>query len=341
MSNYISTLDFRIPVDFYVNPSFCEDLSLLDDDNIVPFFGGLCIALDGMSQEAANARFRSMKINFVESQNTQNSDYDRMAPFIFLYIYSAYPRNHTDAFLSYQANKSKGFMRIADKLVAVYALENLHISREALVELKGFMETHNEFCSFACKIFLSFLSTETGNIVHTYAVELKQSVSYSNMVGVKMIKEEIIDKAHPIVGQSEVSRSLMYYRSFVRQAASRYGSNWTFIALLERDTWLEFSRSAHFTRLWIIAGILGMPDNTGYANMMVKGTRIGDHSTVPYYSKLVRRYVRVAEDIVVESTEHSRSTNDRINLYLQNWNRSDHRTDMSSYSDGSGFPGHI
>lgn len=334
---YVSTLDFRIPIEFYVNPSFCQDLSLLDEDNIVPFFGGLCIALGGLTQEAAQARFRSMGINFIEAVNTQDVRYDKLAPFIFLYIYSAYPRNHTESFVKYQANKSIGFIRNAEKFNIVYDQQSLDISAETLSALKDFMDTHSTFCAFACQIFIAFLNPKTGNAVHSYAVELKESVSYANMVGVKMIKEEIIDKAHPITGNSEVARALSYYKYFTNDAKRRYGTNWTFIALLEKDKWQAYSRENHFRRLWIIAGIIGMPDNTGYAKMMVQGVSISDYSTKPHFSDLITRYNHVARNVVVESSEHSKNTNERINSFIQDWNRSDHHSDVSVRSGMSGF----
>lgn len=337
---YVSTLDLRIPIEFYVNPSFCQDLSLLDEDNIIPFFGGLCIALGGLTQEAALARFRSMDITFIEAADTQDTFYDRLAPLIFLYIYSAYPRNHTDSFVKYQANKAIGFMRNAENFGYVYDKQSLSIDADTLTALKDFMDTHSSFCSFACQIFIAFLNPKTGNAVHSYAIELKEAVSYANMVGVKMIKEEIIDKAHPIAGNTEVSRALQYYNTFVNDAKRRHGPNWTFIALLEKHKWSAYSRENHFRQLWIIAGIIGSPDNIGYAKMMVQGESIASYSTKPHYSDLITRYNHVARNIVVESSEHSKSTNERINSFILNWNRADHHSSASVRSGISDFSLH-
>lgn len=323
MSNFINTSDYRIPVEFYSNPSFCENLSLLTSDNVVEVFGGLCIALEGIDQVAAAARFKSLDITFVEAQNTQNVFFDRMAPYIFIYIFTAFPRNHTDAFFTYQGNKAKGFLRLADKFKMMYQAEDLIINRGALEELRSFLDSHSEFCKFACQIYLGYLNANTQNAVKMYAVELKPAIDYTYLIGVKMIKEEIIDKNHPIQHNFAVARGLQYYMQFVAHAQRRFGEYWTFVALMDKDAWLSISRESHFTELWILAGILGIEGNPGYAKLTVNNKTIAQYSTEPAYSKVIRMYSTAAQNVAVHLNYQNQSTSDRINSYVQGWTRND------------------
>jgi hypothetical protein len=307
MAYVVGTISPIERVFVYTNPSVSESLSSLTDESIIPVFIYLTMLFGGISMEQLSAEFRELGFDFMEQPDAERTDpnYDKLDPFTFAYLVTAIPRNHTDAFMNYQRNKSKGLVRQADVAGLLLLEDDSIINVEALRYAADFFKRHHRLYSRALTILLGMANPLLPNPATDFAVQMLTSVEYGNMVGVKIIEETLIQPNHPIMTDIQVQGYLRYYLTFKRNAKRAHGNrDWIYTALLDRARWLNYSKNDHFIQLWIFAAAIAYSDHRSYGTMMIKRHSVQAYSVQDKYKNKIRDY-QLTQRVQVSTSTHS------------------------------------
>lgn len=277
--------------DVYTSASFSGDLSKLTLDSIVPSIIYLFMKYGQISQEQLVSDNPDIKFNFVEQPATQiiNEFYDTLDPFVYSYIVTSIPRNHTDKFMEYQKNKAKGLIRQAEYVGVAGLDDEFIIKSDVLDHASDFFKRFHRLFSNMVKIVIGMANPDYRNAATDFATQMLKSIEYGNMVGVKLIEEVLLQPSHPILTDHEVNSYMNHYKKFKRLAMRGDASLWTYTALLNRPLWDAYSKSNHFNELWIYAAVIGYNLTKSYGTMVIRKKNVMFyHLNTTYISKILQ-----------------------------------------------------
>lgn len=323
-----STGHFAKPsVLIYSNASIAEDPSSLEANQFLAYYLYLWKKLTGHSSQHLATHFSGINFYYEDYAFDQDTDYNTIEPYLFLYLTTIIPRTPSDSFAKYQGNKVKGLVRQCAELGVDITERNYIIGADVVREVKEFMDSHHHL--FA-ECFASFLSVaEEANKMkagYAYATELKPSVRYVNMVGIMMIEDVLISPTHLILTHYSLAQAVKSYDKFKTQLVDMYGSNWVYGAVLARNAWNQFKSEHHFKLLWITAGLLcDGTDHRNYRNVTIGGSNVLQYANTNPYKEILRfnRTLEQSETFVATSSIHNDAILNQIKSQFNSWTGDD------------------
>lgn len=302
--------------------SASSDIQNLTDTQFLSFYLYLYMKFARVTQEYMIATYRSLNFNFSPpySLPSNNPLYDDLDPYLFCYMTTLIPRNHTSSFQKYQRNKVKGIVRMGEELGLVMISDSYMVDNEVLVSVRDFMDRHLSIYSASFELLLGFANPNLDGPVMSFALEVLRSVEYAYLTGVKIIQEYIIEPNSLILQQNEIKSYIRLYNSFYQMAYNRYGDNWIFVGILDRNLWNKYSRKTAMKELYKVAMCIGSLTHSSFLSSTIDGKTVAIISRHPKYANLINMHQTI-ESIVLPGAEYTEQDRADIQARMRSWSR--------------------
>jgi len=328
MAFAIRAIDPHENVYIYESASLSESISHLTQETIIPFMLYLMMKFGGMTPDFMRSTYRDLNFIFVPQplNERKESTYDIMDVYIFCYLITSIPRNHTNKFMTYQGNKAEGILRQAGVMAVPMTKEDLIVRAEVLTCACVFFNRHDRLLSKGFQILLAIGTSKDAFAGTEYAGQVLGAARYSNMIGIKIIEETLVERESDLLMDKMINSYMKKYNRFKKEAKSLYGRNWVFTAILNKPLWSEYSRNDHFKELWIHASIIAFLNDDSYGTMTVKKHDIAHYAIQPRYINRIKPYNR-KDHIQVETKGSSKDTLSRVQKVIESYTKAHNDSD--------------
>jgi len=272
---------------------YCEDLSLLDPDNIVSVFLTMMIMCSPSDGRYFDRRFSLYNISRTDlnAGDSQDVKYDCLLPIIYVHIASLVPKNPTASLITHQKSRFPGIDRAAIPLGLQLTADNYIISNAALASLQSFLSSNTDILGEVFRTYLGYCVADNRTTAYAYAMELLPNLKYGNMQGVRVVEENIMATNHSVLADSTVSTYYRHYLAFKGQVVAKYGLGlFPMVALLNKDIWMDYSRQKMALELRKICTMMASETNPTFNNIEINGQRVSDLKEHSPYSHIWETY---------------------------------------------------
>lgn len=315
----------REVMEIYMDPKCCANVDSWNVNNCVSNLMGIYFQQARDTQESVKSKCRTVEVIFSPqpADEVQDSTFDAAAPYIFCFVLTSSLKNYTAGFQSYLLNKVKGLVRAVERTGMVMTADEADLSHlipsgEVLNTLRDFFDHHPIVLKILIQHLLALANPHEDVVgpVTTYATEALTSIEYIYMTGVKLIEEYLIQPRHTVCMNPTVAAYLTYYYDYKRQVTETYRNNWLYSAVLDRDTWRNYSRTKSFKELWMISAIIAGVDEESYNDIIINNIRVGVAAGKPKYRRLIGRFQKAGDNMATGGSMYGNREADFISRFL-------------------------
>lgn len=311
----------KVPVEVYRNASVSGDISQLTPESIVQAYIYLYIQSRGASVEWMTSTYTDCDFQYVEQDPDTIADPELnfLDPFVFCYLTTCVPRKHTEGFAKYQGNKSKGLVRVADIYKKLVDDAAFIVPTNSLIALRTFLDQHTELFSDCVRTLISIASPAYATQEQKFASESLKSIEYCYMVGVMLIERYIVEPNHFVLAHVTVQSYMKEYTKWRDEAIKRYGSNWVFTAMIDREHWSRISKKYWFEMLWKVSGAFAVSVDPDMGLLQIGKTTVGAAMQEPNIRRITNMFKDASEEVLGHSATHTEASQEKLQNQFSLW----------------------
>jgi hypothetical protein len=216
---------------------FCENLTKLTPDNIIPMFLHMFFYVAAKTLDSLHSTYTAIKFEFIPQpeEEVQSEEFNRLTPYLFVYMAGLVIKNATDSLMVYQSNREKGLERAAFSINLIINEGHYVVPKLALQALSDFMASNTDILSDTFKTVLGLSNSNNRTAVYAYAHELRGELAYANMNGIEIIENFLLGERHPCLSDPSILAMIQQYEAFKLRAIGAHGlNNWKYVAILDK-----------------------------------------------------------------------------------------------------------